>query len=117
MAAPARSRPITNHEPAPDAARRVSQSANSVCGSHTSAVKPAWATVSGSTPTIRDGWPSISTVVPRTASDPPKRALPEAMADEREPLAFLGVAIGEEAAALGDARRAGRTGSARRVPR
>ena len=42
---------------------------------------------------------------------------PESMAEEREPLAFLGVAIGEEPAAIGDARRAGRTGSARRGPR
>ena len=72
--ASARRRPNTNHDPRPMAARRASQSANIVCGSHTSAANPAFASDSGSTPTICDGWPSISTVAPIASGDEAKRA-------------------------------------------
>ncbi len=85
-----RSRPRTNHPPAPSWTRRVSQSGKSVCGSHTSAPKPD-CMEAGMMPTISDAVRRASSDAPIAAGDPPKRALPEAMADHGEALTIGGL--------------------------
>ena len=81
---------MTNHDPAPRAARRASQWANSVCGSQTSAPK-----------TTRGGREHADDLRGHAVDDEARTngvvsaaetRLPEAVADEGEPLPLLGLA-------------------------